>query len=391
MEVHQLTAQERFEADLISTVAFHMRMEDPGKAREKSLKDTKEDWGAFTDDGRMMARIINHRFESRLDGRLVQNGGIGAVSTLPEYRNSGAVRAIFDKLIPAAYRNGEVISTLYPFSHEFYRKFGYETVRWRNDYEFAPAVLSVYRFSGTAELWKPGDPAGEYTALYSRFADGFNLAIRRDDRRMLKDHLEGEYYKDRKFAYLLRENGKPVAYLIFQDIRHDPAAILSVQDLAWDGRAGLNAVLGFLGRFTADYGTIRMFLPASLELFSVIRSPLAYDITQTARQDYMIRAVNAQRLLEIIQKPDDARFVIRIEGDMHIPENNNTWEVRENSAVPTDIAPDLTVSIQAFGQLSAGCVSLSEALYRPDVTLAGNEAVLNRVFVRKPILVEDHF
>jgi hypothetical protein len=30
-------------------------------------------------------------------------------------------------------------------------------------------------------------------------------------------------------------------------------------------------------------------------------------------------------------------------------------------------------------------------MYRPDVTVSGNEAVLEKVFVRKPILVEDHF
>ena len=390
MNIHKLSPQERFDANLVSVVAFHMRVDDLEKAREDSLKETVEDWGAFSDDGTVMARIINHRYTSMLDGREVVNGGIGAVSTLPEYRNTGAVRAIFEQLIPEAYRNGEMISTLYPFSHAFYRKFGYETVRWRNDYEFEPSVLGGYRFDGTAELWKTGCPVSEYTELYNRFAAGFNLAIRRDDDMMLK-HLKGEYYKDRKFCYLLREEGKPVAYLIFQDIRHDPAAILSVEDLAWDGRAGLYAILGFLARFTADYGTIRLFLPASLELLSVIRSPRAYDINQKARQDYMIRAVNAQKLLEIIQKPDDSCFVIRIEGDSLIPENNGTWAVSGDSAVPSEEEPNLTVSIQAFGQLAAGSVSLSEALYRPDVTLSGNEEVLKRVFVRKPVLVEDHF
>ena len=132
MEVRKLTAKERFEANIISTVAFHMRMEDPEKTREESEKETVEDWGAFSEDGKIMARIINHRFEVEMDGQLIPSGGIGAVSTLPEYRNTGAVREIFGKLIPEAYRNGEVISTLYPFNHAFYRKFGYETVRWRN-------------------------------------------------------------------------------------------------------------------------------------------------------------------------------------------------------------------------------------------------------------------
>ena len=390
MEVRLLKPEEHFEANLISTVAFHMKMEDPEKNREESLKSTDEDWGAFSEDGKVMARIINNHYETRLDGQRIRNGGIGAVSTLPEYRNTGAVKAIFEKLIPEAYRNGEIISTLYPFNHAFYRKFGYETVRWQDHYEFVPAVLSGYRFSGDAELWKPGDPVSEYTTLYNRFADSFNLAMVRDDKMML-DLIKGEYYKDRKFCYLLREDGKAVAYLIFQDVRNDPAAILTVKDLAWDGRTGFYAILGFLARFTADYGTIRLFLPSCLQLLSVIQTPRAYDIQQTATQSYMVRAMNVKRILEIIKKPDDSQFVIRVEGDALIPENNGTWKVCGNSIEQTEETPDLTVSIQAFGQMAVGAVSLAEAMYRPDVTVSGNEAVLEKVFVRKPILVEDHF
>ena len=390
MEVRLLKPEEHFEANLISTVAFHMHMDDPEKNREESLKSQDEDWGAFSEDGKIMARIINNRYDTRLDGQKVRNGGIGAVSTLPEYRNTGAVKAIFEKLIPEAYRNGEIISTLYPFNHAFYRKFGYETVRWQDHYEFVPAVLSGYRFSGDAELWKPGDPVSEYTALYNRFADSFNLAMYRDDK-MMTDIIKGEYYKDRKFCYLLKENGKTVAYLIFQDVRNDPAAILTVKDLAWDGKAGFYAILGFLARFTADYGTIRLFLPSCLQLLSVIQTPRAYDIQQTATQSYMVRAMNVKRVLEIIKKPDDSPFVIRVEGDAQIPENNGTWKVCGNSVEQTEETPNLTVSIQAFGQMAVGAVSLAEAMYRPDVTVSGNEAVLEKVFVRKPILVEDHF
>ncbi|MBQ8073778.1 MAG: GNAT family N-acetyltransferase [Clostridia bacterium] len=391
MEVRKLTPEEKFEAEVISYVAFHMRMENPEQVREDTRKLTIEEWGAFAEDGKMMARVMNHRFHCMLDGQAVPSGGIGGVSTLPEYRNSGAIRGIFEKLIPEAYRNGEVFSALYPFSHAFYRRFGYETVCWRNNYAFSPSVLSGYRFDGAAELWKPGNPVSEYTALYNRFAAGFNLAMRRDDKMMLERHLKGEYYRDRKFCYLLRENGKAIAYLIYQDIRHDPAAILSVEDLAWDGRAGLNAILGFLGRFTADYGTIRMFLPACLQLFSLIRSPQAYDMEQVVTQGYMIRPINVRRMLEIIRKPDQAPFIIRVEGDEYIPENNGTWEVRGEKVFPASGDPDLAVSIQAFGQLAAGSVSLSEAVYRPDVEVFGNEELLSKVFARKPILVQDSF
>ncbi len=394
MEIRRLRPEERYEANLISALAFHMRIDNPEKARqaqEEAMKDPSENWGAFTKDGKVIARIINHRFHVYLDGKVIPSGGIGAVSTLPEYRDTGAVRAIFEQLIPEAARNGEIISTLYPFNHAFYRKFGYETVRWRNNYEFPPAVLRGYRFSGTVEMWHTGDPVSEYTQLYNRFAAGFNLALHRTDERMLEEHLKSEWLKDRKFGYLLREKGIPVAYVIFQDIRHDPAAILSVEDIAWDGTAGMNAILGFLGRFSADYGTIRMFLPCAVELLSFLQSPMAYDVSQTAAQDYMIRVINAQRLLEIIRKPMDVSFVIRVEGDPLIAANNGTWAVQGDRVTDTEKSPDLTVSIQALGQLCAGSVSLSEALYRPDVIVSSNEAILRRVFVRKPVLVEDHF
>ncbi len=83
MEGRKLTAKGRFEANVVSVVAFHMRMEDPEKTREESEKETVEDWGAFSEDGKIMARIINHRFEAEMDGQLIPSGGSGAVATLP--------------------------------------------------------------------------------------------------------------------------------------------------------------------------------------------------------------------------------------------------------------------------------------------------------------------
>jgi len=389
VEIRLLKDKERFEARMIATVAFHGRMEDPEKAKQESEQETDQHWGAFHDDGTLMAHIINNQFVSNLDGTPVRNGGIGAVSTLPEYRMEGGVKEIFRALLPYAYQDGEVISTLYPFSHAFYRKFGYETVCWRNQYEFAPGVLKGYAFTGKSRLWKTGDPVREWTELYSRFAADYNLVIARDDKRM-EEHLKGEYYKDRKFCYMLYEGDRPLAYLIFQDIRHDPAAILDVLDLAWDGPSGFRAILGFLARFSADYGTIRLFLPRDIELLNLIRSPQAYDIQKTSHQNYMIRVVNAAKALEAMRKPAGCSFVIRVSDDL-IAENNGAWKVTGDGVVPTEEEPDLSVSERALGQLVAGAVSLPEALCREDTVVYRNREMLERVFIRKPILVEDHF
>ncbi|MBR6405978.1 MAG: GNAT family N-acetyltransferase [Lachnospiraceae bacterium] len=398
MIARKLTREDLPDANRISAFAFHARLEDPEKLNVIPEDDPSEQWGAFSEDGVMAARIINNRFEGYLDGNPVKNGGIGSVSTLPEYREQGAVRAVFEKLLPEAYRQGEVISTLYPFNHAFYRKFGYETVCVRNIYHFSPAVLRNYRFSGTAHPYREGDPVSDYFALYREFAANYNFMLERDEKRMA-DRLKSVPLRDRRFAYLLSEGDVPKAYLIFQDIRHDPAAILKVQELAWKDRAGFEMILGFLGRFTADYGEIQLPLPVGVELHSVLRSSLAYDVTKETRQDFMVRIINAEKLLSAIRLPDCCSFVIQVTDEM-IPENNGCFRVKSrtgeenlsgNTVERCEDQPDLAVSERALGQLATGAVSLREALLRPDTVLTAKEELLSRVFVRKDLFIEDHF
>ena len=186
-------------------------------------------------------------------------------------------------------------------------------------------------------------------------------------------------------TFVITPSGKPYIGLKPEDIVE-----VAIEDLAWEGREGLRALLGFLGRFTADYGTIRLFLPRDIELLNLIRSPQAYDIQKTSHQNYMIRVVNAAKALEAMRKPAGCSFVIRVSDDL-IAENNGAWKVTGDGVAPTEEEPDLSVSERALGQLVAGAVSLPEALCREDTVVYRNREMLERVFIRKPILVEDHF
>ena len=112
MKVRKIQGSERFDASLISAYCFHNRVDDPERERERIEARTVEDWGAFDEDGTLAARIINNKYQFYIDGKPVCAGGIGAVSTLPEYRNQGAIREIFRELLAESYRNAEVISTL---------------------------------------------------------------------------------------------------------------------------------------------------------------------------------------------------------------------------------------------------------------------------------------
>jgi len=404
MKVKKLEGEERFAAYLTSVYCFHMRVEDVEEKRERQLNATVEDWGAFDDSNTLMARIINNHYDFYVDGTAVKAGGIGAVSTLPEYRNSGAIRAIFKDLLPEAYANGEVISALYPFKHEFYRKFGYETVIGWSQYSLTPELLCRYRFDGEVTKWNPGDPVDDFMTVYNAFAPQYNMAHARTEKQMLEFVNVDKPYIDRKFSYVLKQGGEPVAYVVFTDIRHDPAAILQVEECAWTSRDGFRAVLGFLARFEADYGTIELRLPAGIDLLRVIVTPNAYDVKETVFPNFMVRVINAKKLLETIKKPSDCNFTIRISDEM-IEENNRTYRVLPDRVElvgerfvaddesASDVSPkaDLEINVRALGQLAIGALNLDEAMLRTDVTVNANEEMLRRVFIPKKIYVGEHF
>ena len=404
MRVKKLEGEERYEAYLTAVYCFHMRVDDVEANRERQLNAKVEDWGAFDNDNTLMARIINHKFDFYLDGTAVPAGGIGAVATLPEYRNTGAIRAIFKELLPEAYKNGQVISALYPFKHEFYRKFGYETlIGWR-EYKLTPALLCRYRFDGEVVKWNPGDPIDDFMTVYNAFAPQYNMAHARTEEQMLEHMNVDKPYIDRKFSYVMKQGGKPIAYLIFTDIRHDPAAILQVEECAWTCSDGFRAILGFLARFEADYGTIEMNLPEGIDLLRIVVTPDAYAIKETVFPNFMARVINAKKLLETIKKPVDCDFTIKITDEM-IEENNRTYRVLsdhielvgerftadgENAA---DMAPkaNLEINVRALGQLAIGALNIDEAMLRTDVTVNAKEEMLRRVFIPKNIFVGEHF
>ena len=80
----------------------------------------QERWAAFEDDDRtMLSSFIAIPYQVQFDGHTVGMAGIGGVTTLPEYRRRGGVRACFEKALPDMYAQGMAFSYLYPFSTAF--------------------------------------------------------------------------------------------------------------------------------------------------------------------------------------------------------------------------------------------------------------------------------
>ena len=133
MRVEKLTTPERKrELDKISSIAFTYPMRDPDPKEQTATNAEEQQRNieefAMVDEtnDKLMGGMILLDYQTRIGDKWLPLTGIGGVATLPEYRRAGVIRGIFKHILPRMYENGIAISGLYPFSHAFYRKFGYE-------------------------------------------------------------------------------------------------------------------------------------------------------------------------------------------------------------------------------------------------------------------------
>ncbi|MGI5883829.1 MAG: GNAT family N-acetyltransferase [Candidatus Spyradocola sp.] len=397
MEARKLqTAQEFLEAHKISTIAFvgTMDMEKaPAQIEEERKKNdgSTEYWGSFDEDGTMTSHLLNNIYHILYDGRIVLSGGIGNVSSLPEYRRKGGIREIFRAMFADMRARGFVFSALYPFSHEYYRKFGYEYGCGPLRQRFPVADLRAFPCPYQVRMHKPGECIQPFQDVYQRFILGLNMAIVRSEAQW--DWIEGDPWKDRVYRYLLADETGTHAYVLLRAEGTGEERKAVLKDFAYDSREAFYGILGFLYRLSAQYTYVEAVFPPQIDMRTLLPEP--YHVEQRVDTHGMFRVVDVPQALRLMRHPEaTGRYTIGVK-DAFLPENTGVYAVRFSqgsvSVERTDAPADLVVDVTTLAQLTLGFAPLDTLRYRPDVEIHGNLETLRAVFVKKDCYFADYF
>jgi predicted acetyltransferase len=119
----------------------------------RGVYDVPDGGEATADDLAAACRI--YRFDLRVRGTWTAAGGLSAVASDPAGRRRGHVGALLDGFHRELHADGATVSTLWPFSYGFYRRFGYEQVSTGARVTLPPDELSTI----------PSEPAGTFERL----------------------------------------------------------------------------------------------------------------------------------------------------------------------------------------------------------------------------------
>lgn len=395
-----LRKEEQWKSDLIQAVCFEFPF-DPEKAKQQALEtaekekessdsDLAECWGCFADDGKdLLGSIIVNHFTVGFDGHDVRMGGIGGVSTLPQWRRRGVIRRCFGAALNDMYEKGFVLSALYPFSTKYYRKFGYENNacvwEWTVPFDALPSGSA----EGSVEQLFPGDDLSPLLEIYREFYKDYNLAVRRSsyDPALEKENL----LEQKRYIYLWRNgNHAPRGFLIAGKTDGDVfdcTTTFRMKNgfLALDAEAYLGLLSFVKTSFSAYYKKFRFGVPEGIHPNSFFGE--STGITCQRFYNGMLRIVNVEEALRLCKCQGSGRILLEVTDEM-LPQNNGVWSVdfapgRENQVDRTGEKADLCLPVSALSALLCGPRSAREIPWMPEVQVKNQDAPLDRMFYRK--------
>ncbi|MGN1368009.1 MAG: enhanced intracellular survival protein Eis [Aristaeellaceae bacterium] len=320
--------------------------------------------GVFDEDGHLLSAMMQIPYQVRFCGHTVKMVGIGGVVTDPTARARGAIRAIFETDLPTLYREGAVLSALYPFSYRFYGKFGYVWAKFGRNMEIPREALrgDLRRADEIIRVLPEEDDRG-MAEIYAQYAADKDFAVLRDAQ-MWKELRSGTPWENLKYAYVLRVEGKPVAYWIGQMEKKPGGAVLHMKDFAWTCQAGLEAIFAML-RGMNEVGSICVQARSGFEPALLCNE--AWDVAAREECQGMVRVVNAERALALLPAPILPGMLTVEVTDAQIAENCGRFTVSSDGyrlTVTRDehVPVDLRCDIRGLSILMVGRHRFSDAV-----------------------------
>lgn len=396
MIYRKIEKEESLGSAKIKSMAFGFGIDGDEKSIEEDKYLYEFEYGAFDENKKQVATVTSLPFDMYLDGHSLKCSGVAGVATLPENRRGGHIKKIFAKLFQDLIDEDYSLSYLFPFSHEYYRKFGYEFAYNRNTIKAPLEELLRFGYSGHATQFLPGEEGTDpedIINIYNSFAPRMNYMLDRDAW-WWERKLEKNPYKSNQSTYIWYNDENVAKSYFTMNYNKDNRESMSISDIAWTNSEGLYGMLGFLGRLFGNYKTVEFNVAPILLPEFIWRE--ANNIETTARPGGMARLINVEKTLEAMKKPEIKSNIIIDVKDEFLSYNNTKYSMDidgSTSNITKNVTgnADLVCSVEALSQLVSGMAPLSNLMLRKDIVVNSKIDDLKKIFVKKDVFTMDGY
>lgn len=309
------------------------------------------------DGGVIVSTLVCQPRPVYMFGSPVPHASTGAVATVPEARCRGCAGAMMAECVRLLRAEGVWLSSLWPFSYAYYRKFGWEIGAETRDYSAPGRVFSELGDAGNVRLAVEADLVHVKTA-YDDWAKGFNCLTQRNDiwwERVIPIRLLAE-----PNLIVHETDGRIDGYAAYRTDSENKS--IHVQEIAFLDAAHRRDMLAFLGGLEAE-GTVSFEAPAD-DLF-LQEMPNPRLVNASVRSSFQFRVTDPPRAMEALAV--DESVSARVSFAISDPVFDEGWrfgvEVGDGTVTLTKPDPKRTLEmdVMTFARLYSGYLTAFDA------------------------------
>lgn len=325
-------------------------------------------------------------YEASFDGGLVKVADIGAVATLPEYRNQGTIRKCFKQAYEELYKKDFAFAYVQAFSTAYYKKFGCAPAADLVVLETKTQKLSPKSVAGSYELVK-NDSYG-LELVYEQMCKRYSFLQKRGELDWLV-FVNKNCHSENTLTYLYRDsNGTPKSFFSFEAAKEGQESILDLKERVYFyDKEGFLAILNFAAMHKEEYLMLKMAFSADAKVDSLVDEHCRIATAKAYRSNGMARCISLKKALEGAAFCGTGRVVLEISDEM-IKENNGIFAIefangKLSRFYGTNDLPMAKMNIEIFTSLIIGKYDVQDFELIDELEIYDNADMLRKIFYKK--------
>jgi len=352
---------------------------------------------AIVENGRVLSILTIHSFEVWMFGKLMPMGGIGGVATFADQQGKGLAGKLIEQSILDMRDAGQVLSILYPFSFQFYGRYGYTLSGDYLTYEASPRDFATPALDDAIRIRAVQFPKDRdaIKRAYDTAAPIWNCMVNRSD---LHWNRWVEYWAaDRRHVYILEstDDGSPEGYFCVEDVAlpEQNSYEARVPEIVLSSPAEFPHLARFFSRSAASVKLVKLTLPRTPQLWQLFREP---RVSTHVHPQFQARVIDLPRACELRGYESDIEADITFAvDDIFAPWNAGPWRLKVSDGL-AEITPVqaqeevLVLTIQEFTVIFTGYQKASDIILEHGPFVAELEA-LDDLFYDGETRLLNHF
>ena len=331
------------------------------------LKDKSvEKLGAF-ENGVLLSSLIILNTKMNFRNSIVNMGGIGNVCSSPIYRGKGGIKFLMTETFKILKKKKVPVSVLYPFSIEFYRKYGYEILDERKefsipsgeikDFKFKKSVYNLFEYSSLEEMKK--DTIEELKNLVK---GEYNFILRE------KEHWKREFTlwmpnDVSKKLIIIYKDDEIKGYILYGLKEKEGQGELIVKEFIFKDEKTKRFIFKTLKDLSLQLSKINIYTPDDFVLWPYVKN---YNfVKRRIFNSPMVRIISLEDLNGLKVKGEDLKIAIKV-NDKNCEWNNGIFIFELRNGVlnisKKEENPELEVTIGQLSSVLSGFTCFKELI-----------------------------